>query len=205
MSNNITTVSENTFDSSGGTNDVLNNQIIERNNTFSSMKIITDVEPTSPLVPEIGALAIDAGTLKFWNGSTWITVGEITPQTPFVYNFEKVTNILNIGTTFTSIVSLTATIPAATYQFGFSMSYVFPNATNSVQFRFSLDGGTNWFTFTVEAKDTTDNLPFVYLFPIDYAGGTPTVVLEARKEGGTQSFNVLFADIWLQQLTPTTP
>lgn len=106
----------------------------------------------------------------------------------------KVVNPAAMTAVYANIGNLvTPDRPAGKYQIEFSVTYDFNIITDSAFFRFRVDGAA-WNEFRKEPSDVTENVPFYYSYPGDYAAGSHTVELEARKQNGSGIMNVYFAD-----------
>ena len=125
--------------------------------------------------------------------------GPAGPQLRF--EFDKVTDILDIQATYTTILSFTSSaLPAGTYFNGLSYTYRFPANNASVYLRWRING-SDWSEFIHEPADVTDVVPFYYGYPKTYAGGVFTFEVQMRKEAAANpQLDLLFLDVWFQQV-----
>lgn len=116
------------------------------------------------------------------------------------YVYEKVANIINIpDTVWTPIVSVTAVnAQIGVQEIGLSVSATFPDIINSAYLRFRITGGV-WHILSHEQKDISDSISFYYAFPHEWTGGDLFIEVEAQKEGGQNSLDVNFADVWIER------
>ena len=123
-------------------------------------------------------------------------VGGSSGAAPEAYYFIKVADVLDIPDTFTSVATLTspADTPAGTYEVKFAINWAFNRTTSSAYFQWRIDGGP-WFEIEAEPADSTDKHVSSYFYPTDFTGGLHVVEIEARKETGAGTLDVLFADI----------
>lgn len=113
----------------------------------------------------------------------------------------KVTGVTNIGTAYQQIGRLTTPVrPVGSYLFGISITYHFPTALQSVFLRYQFNGGP-WNEYVFEQSDATNVNPFVYGFPKEMPAPTAfDVIVEMRKEGGTEILNVDYLDLWVNRV-----
>jgi len=117
------------------------------------------------------------------------------------YDYTKAVDINAIPEVYTPVVGMvTPSRPVGIYEMGLSLTYNFSVANKSVFMRFSTDGGVSWNEFTAEPKDTTDDEPHFYQFPMEHVGGAVDMQIEARKEDANGVLNVHFADIWFKRV-----
>ena len=117
------------------------------------------------------------------------------------YDYAKAQDILNIPDTYTELVALlTPSRPVGVYELGMSLTYNLDTANRSVFLRFTTDGGVSWNEFSAEPKDSTDDEPHFYQFPVTHAGGAKDIQIQARKEAATGVLDVHFADTWFKRV-----
>ena len=117
------------------------------------------------------------------------------------YDYAKAQDILDVPETYTPIVSMvTPSREAGIYEFGLSLTYNMDTASRSVLLRFTTDGGLIWTEFMAEPKDSTDDQPHFYQFPMDHPGGSLDVQMEMRKETSGSVLDVHFADTWFKRV-----
>lgn len=154
-----------------------------------------------------GVLFYEEDTKKefVWTGLKWnafgLEIGTIT-TTPLTYDYVKVYDILNIPEepTWTPVASLTAaTTIGSVYEYKMSIQGGMADLNDYASIRFRIDGGA-WSTYRKEAKDNDDTFGFSYLFPLVATGIETTFELQAAKEVGGRQFDILFADLIIQQV-----
>ena len=97
-------------------------------------------------------------------------------------------------------IGLQGTAVTATYLMAMSATYEINSTGNSVQARFSLDGGSTWENFSRESKDSTDRQSMDYLFPVNLSGAYD-FVFQMKKENASNALQVHFANLWLERKT----
>jgi hypothetical protein len=159
--------------------------------------VMTGAQLISPPIP--GTIETDGNHLYWTDGA-----GVRTKVNNQILSFDtiKVRDILNIGTAFQQVARLTTpTRPAGTFIFGISLTYKFPNITQSTYIRISFDGGTGWNDYVFEQSDVTSVSPFVYGFPfITTSAQVLDCICQARKEGGVDSYDIVYLDLWFNQV-----
>jgi hypothetical protein len=133
---------------------------------------------------------------------TWQEIDEGVPARDFhSFKFSKVKDVLDIPETWTQLNALTETLEVCgIYNINMAVNWTFDTATKSVFMRYTLDGGTTWFEdFAREAKDKTDKNAVYYAFPIEATNPNLDLRIEVRKETGSNTFNVLFCDLWVER------
>ena len=108
--------------------------------------------------------------------------------------------ITTVAPTFTDLISVSApNAKSGIYEYKFSILFTLNSTSNSAIFEYSLDN-TTWYRIRIEAKDTDDQRPLTYFFPIEYISDTPlNLYIRAAKEVGTNTMTVLFADAIIDQ------
>jgi len=97
-------------------------------------------------------------------------------------------------------VRIAGTVPEGTYMFGVSVTWTVNSSTNSMQLRFSLDGGATWETFSRAASDSGDQQAAAYEFPKAQGVGNFDFVMQIRKENFQNQMSLLFANIWYKRM-----
>lgn len=118
------------------------------------------------------------------------------------YEYNKVTDVLDIPDAWTPINSLTFTPKHSgdkVFEYGLSVFASFPNISNSIMLRYRVDGST-WVELQSEPKDATDVRIFYYAFPkaIDNVE-SHTIEVEMMKEGGNDPLDVRFCELWIER------
>ena len=89
---------------------------------------------------------------------------------------------------------------AGVYEVKMSMAWEYNTTNKSGCIRYSLDGGTTWFSGCEEPKDKTDTRHEFYSFPIvNDAGGTVSLIVEANKEDSGHTMTIRFCDLILER------
>lgn len=89
--------------------------------------------------------------------------------------------------------------PSGIYIVGLSATVQITAVNNSIQARFSLDGGSFWENFSRESKDTTDRQSMDYTFPKIHSGGAYDFVFQMKKENQNNIMQTFFANIWFDR------
>ena len=120
--------------------------------------------------------------------------------------FNKVENIpvdTFVGGTpeWTSIGTLSREVNAnEVWMVGISIAWTYDTANKSAQLRYTLDGGTTWYTSQEEAKDKTDTRHITYAFPMAYTvDDTIDFRVEVTKESDDHALNIEFCDLTLER------
>lgn len=134
-------------------------------------------------------------------GSGGSAIGGDTPGG--VYEVSKLGGsqvITAVDPAFDDLVSVSAPFAkAGAYEYKFSILFTLNSTTNSGIIQYSTDN-TNWYTIKIEAKDTDDQRPVTYFFPIEYTVDTPlNLYLRAAKSNAANTMTVLFADAIIDQ------
>ncbi len=116
-----------------------------------------------------------------------------------VFHFSKAIDVLDIPDTWTEIVQLRELVSSGTYMLGFSVLWEYDQASQSVDMRYSIDGGVTWTEAHMEPKDSTDVTATTYQFPMTLVDGTHGMIIQMKKETTSGIFNVRFADTWLER------
>ena len=93
-------------------------------------------------------------------------------------------------------VRIAGTVPEGQYLLGFSVTWTVNSLTNSLEIRWSLDGGATWETFSRAASDSGDQQAATYAFPKAQGVGSFDFVMQCRKENAQNQMSVLFMNIW---------
>ena len=122
------------------------------------------------------------------------------------FSFNKETNItvdtfLGGDPEWTSIGTLTKSVKAnEVHMFGISLAWNYDTANKSAQLRYTIDGGTTWFTSQEEAKDKTDTRHMTYAFPIEFASDTDVDFrVEVTKESDDHTLTIEYCDITIER------
>jgi hypothetical protein len=100
-------------------------------------------------------------------------------------------------------VRMQETLPAGTYQIGFSAINHIDSTNNAIVIRISTDGGSNWLEFWHKADDTglAVRTHFDYHYPIIYSA--PEVIdwiIQVRKDAATNQLDCRFVNIMVQKV-----
>lgn len=157
-----------------------------------------------PLLEEGGTMAWDEtnNAMYFFNGVAWQAFGG--GQNIFetlTYDTVKAVSVLDIPDTFQEILTLvTPERAAGKYVLGISVTWTFADTNDSAYMRWRIDGGP-WVVYTSEPQDVTDQNANYYEFPDDYAQGTHTITVEARKEDqNANDFDINYIDLFFQRV-----
>ena len=96
-------------------------------------------------------------------------------------------------------VRISGAAPVGQYLMGFSATWTVNSLTNSLQIRFSLDGGATWEIFSRSASDSGDSQAATYAFPKAQGVGAFDFVMQCRKENAQNQMSLLFANIWFDR------
>ena len=123
------------------------------------------------------------------------------------FYYETNTDILDIPITETEIVSLVVpAMPTGVYMIGFSVTFEYNNATNSVYLDMELNGVSERFVY--EPSDVSNRIPVAYMFPLEQTNNTETTLkLSMSKEAALGTLNVDYANAWIEkkQELPVVP
>ena len=96
-------------------------------------------------------------------------------------------------------VCIQGTSPSGIYMIGTSVTYQISQTNNSVQARFSINGGSTWENFSKETKDSSDVESGIYTFPFVFGGGAYDFVFQGKKELASGTLAVQFMNIWFNR------
>ena len=114
---------------------------------------------------------------------------------PKTYDYVKEQEINDIPETYVPIAILNVPYrEVGVYEYKMAITYNFSVANKSIFLRWRFNGG-DWNEFISEPKDTTDDIPRVYFYPVEWLGGSLYAEVEARKEDALGTFDVHFMDI----------
>lgn len=117
-----------------------------------------------------------------------------------VYVYDKRSSILDIQTTYFEVGRLiTPIVPAGTYDFYMSTTWNYNQNNGIIDFRWSMDGGTNWSDLTFEMPGTVNQESVTYGYPyVIPTEGVQTIVAQAKKRTSSGTFNILYFDLVLE-------
>ena len=103
----------------------------------------------------------------------------------------KVSNVDDIPDTWTGVVTLDMIdVTPGIYMLSVSILYTYSSTSSSAELRFTVNGVEH--IFTREPKDSTNTETGSLVIPIDMSGGGDiTVSVEAQKETGGPTFNII--------------
>jgi hypothetical protein len=107
----------------------------------------------------------------------------------------KVGPIDDIPDTWTTIMELNMdNVKQGIYSMAASILYTYSSTSSSAELRLTINGTV--YNFTREPKDSTDTETGVLILPLDMStGGDISILVEAQKESGGPTFNVIEANI----------
>ena len=107
----------------------------------------------------------------------------------------KVGPIDDIPDTWTPVMDLTMDdVNPGIYQMSASVLYTYSSTSSSAEIRLTINGTV--YNFTREPKDSTDTETGALILPLDMStGGDITITVEAQKESGGPTFNIVEANI----------
>ena len=128
---------------------------------------------------DISDLQTRVSELEQKHEADWSTVGPID----------------DIGETWQTIDDfLMDDVKQGIYQLSASVLYTYSSTTSSAEMRMTLNGEV--YTFTREPKDSTDTETGTLILPVDMSsGGDISVLIEAKKESGGPTFNIIKCNI----------
>ena len=137
-------------------------------------------------------------------GSTGATgpQGPAGPSTSLSYNYVLYGDTLGVKDTYVTIGEIvTPSVLAGVYVYGMSFTWTFQRASNSAQFRFSIDGGSTWKEISAEPKDSSDVNVFYYSFPHEVtADGILSLKIEAKRDAYVnRDLDVFNSNLWIEQ------
>ena len=106
-------------------------------------------------------------------------------------DWAQVFNINDIPDTWTQVLTLNmAGVKAGVYQLSISILYTYSSTSSSAELRLTLNGAV--YNFTREPKDSSDTEVGQIILPVNMTGGGDiNVLIEAQKESGGPTFNIL--------------
>lgn len=114
-----------------------------------------------------------------------------TLQTLNDFSSQTVNNHTVVGDVFEAVTTYTgASKPAGTYMITLSMLYSLNSTTTAAFFRFTLDGGSTWYSVKREPKDNTDAMAMTYSFPYTHVSGDIVIGVESRKENAADILTI---------------
>lgn len=136
-----------------------------------------------------GSSALDSMDYQFDSLSATVTdVSNVWPVDPDTVGVDQVQ------------VRIQHDVSGGLYQFGLSTTAQINATGNSIETRFSLDGGTSWEQQEKESKDGTDRLFTDYLFPLPLDAGPVDLIVQVKKENAANTLDVFFANVWLTRV-----
>ena len=124
-------------------------------------------------------------------------------QATKLYVTDKAVDVLNITNTFSTLCSVDYSLLLGDIaEFKYSVSFIFDvgNTANSAIFRFSINDGASWTEHHLEVKKENLSEPQTYFFPETMTVNTSsTFLFEVRKENATDTLDILYADIIVDQ------
>ena len=115
------------------------------------------------------------------------------------YSFVKVVDVLDIPETYTLVGRLTiGSLPKGVYEAKVTSTWNLDVVNRSVYFRWRTNG-EEWTEHVKEPKDSTDDTPFTYFYPVNWEGGSIDIEVEMRKEDISGTLNLHFLDIVVER------
>jgi hypothetical protein len=107
----------------------------------------------------------------------------------------KVSAINDIPETWTEVITLNMDdVKPGIYMLSASVLYTYSSTTSSAEIRFTVNGVQH--IFTREPKDSTNTETGSLILPVDMSsGGDINVLVEAQKESGGPTFNIIEANL----------
>jgi len=116
------------------------------------------------------------------------------------FEVDKRTDV-SIPETYTEIGNVTmAGAEEGTYEYGFSLTWLFDQVNKSEFLRFSSDGGVIWHESNSELSDSAFEKRDAYQFYIPLSSGDLNLIVQVRKEDATGVMDVQFADTWIKRV-----
>jgi len=157
------------------------------------------------LLPSVGSLGneLEYRTLVAYDGM-WVEQllnwSADNPSFGPIYEYEKRANILNVSQTYQEINRLQrADLPSGVYEITFSTTWRYDSANQQVYFRWSENGGSNWFEFIFDVGASLERTPWFYSYPVVRSEGPVDLVLQARKGAASGTFDISYADITFEK------
>jgi len=118
----------------------------------------------------------------------------------FTPYYDKDTQVDHLGLpdTYTVLAEMSNSIlPAGEYVIFMTGTYVYDTPNKTMFLRFTVNGGTPE-EFEKEPQSGTGREAYDYAFPYTHAADGPfSLTTEMRKEDGTGTLDVLFANVWM--------
>lgn len=104
---------------------------------------------------------------------------------------------LGIPETYTEVGLLSVNLASGKYVLYMSAAYSYDQVSNSVYQKITVNGIDQ--EFRREPKDTTDVIPQMYAYPLDWAGGVFNASIYFRKDTALGVLDVFKSALWIEK------
>jgi len=127
-------------------------------------------------------------------------VAALEAATTPIYEFDKKIDV-NLPITWTDLGTVNiASHPAGIYQYLVSFTFVLDSINSSGEFRYSIDGGSTWFEFSIEPKDINNTQPYTHVFPYEATEDEGlSLMLQGQKQDAGDTLIVQFSDVAIEK------